>query len=359
MTRLTFDCRFAYDGGFQLAAAFESSDRVGALFGPSGAGKSTVFALIAGLLRPQAGRIALDDEVFVDVERRTFLAPERRRIGVVFQDQRLFPHLSVRKNLEFGLRYARARAASSVDYDRVVRLLDLGSLADRMPATLSGGQRQRVAVGRALLRGPRLLLMDEPVSALDEAAKEQVLEYVRRVVDEFRLPTLFVSHDQADVRRAADRVIVLDGGRVVDTAPVDEAFEPGRWARRQRPLTPVNWLRVGPIERRDGGWAGAVGGQTAHLPAAAEPFVGREAHVQFLPRDVTLAEREVVGLSARNQWHGTVREVIVSEDRVFAAIDIGQFVWAEVTPGVVAELKLAPGRAIVSIVKASALSVGG
>lgn len=359
MTHLAFDCRFAYPDGFRLSATFESSARVTALFGPSGAGKSTVFGLLAGLLRPQAGRITFGDQVFADVDAGRFLAPQRRRIGVVFQDQRLFPHLTVRKNLTFGLRYAVAARGPAIDFERVVRVLDLGPLAERPPATLSGGERQRVAVGRALLRGPQLLLMDEPVSALDEELKDRVLEYLRRVVDEFRVPTLFVSHDQTDVRRLADRVIVLDGGRVVDAGTVDEAFDPGRWARRSLPATPINWLRVGPVEHRDARWQASLGVQTAYLPATAEAFAGREAHVQFLPRDVTLAEHETSGLSARNQWRGTVREVIVRGDRAFAAIDVGQFVWAEVTLGVLEELKIAPGRDLVCIVKASALVLGG
>jgi molybdate transport system ATP-binding protein len=211
MTRLEFACRHRWPDGFVLDAAFEAGEGVTALVGPSGSGKTTALHLIAGLLRPDAGRIALDGSVLVDGEQGVFVPPHRRRVGVVFQDYLLFPHLSVRENLRYGL---RRRAPKSQEFAHVVELLELGSLLDRRPGTLSGGEKQRTALGRAILSGPELLLLDEPLSAVDERLKDRMLALVERAIREFRLPTLLVSHHREDVRRLADRIVTFEAGRV-------------------------------------------------------------------------------------------------------------------------------------------------
>jgi molybdate transport system ATP-binding protein len=212
MNVLHFDARLRYDSGFQLDARFEADDGVTALFGPSGSGKTTILGLIAGALRPEAGTLRLGDGLLVDTRAGLFLPPERRRVGVVFQDHLLFPHMTVRKNLLFGKGRPGTRA---IDFNRVVEVLEVGDVLERLPASLSGGQKQRVALGRALLRGPELLLMDEPLTALDLELKGRILTYLERAVAEWRIPTLLVSHDRADVRRLAGRVVVIEAGRVV------------------------------------------------------------------------------------------------------------------------------------------------
>lgn len=212
MNLLHFNCQHHYASGFELNAAFETGSGVTALFGPSGSGKTTVLGLIAGTLRPRRGHVRLGDRVLVDTANRIWLPPERRQVGLVFQDHLLFPHLSVRDNLEYG---RKRRPSRPVDFGRVVEILELGELLGRYPATLSGGQKQRTALGRALLRGPELLLLDEPLTALDSELKERILFYLERVLDEYRLPTVYVSHDRADVGRLAERVVVLRGGKVV------------------------------------------------------------------------------------------------------------------------------------------------
>lgn len=219
--RLSFNCRLRYPAGFTLDAAFEAGDGVTVLFGPSGAGKSTVLNLIAGILRPESGHIHLGGRTLVDATTRTHLPPERRRVGYAFQDHLLFPHLSVRANLRYGMGHGASRP---IDFDRVAGVLELTDLLDRHPAQLSGGQRQRVALGRAILRGPELLLMDEPLGALDVPLKDRILTYLERAVEEWRLPTLYVTHDRADVRRLADRVVVLEAGRVVADGAATESI---------------------------------------------------------------------------------------------------------------------------------------
>jgi molybdate transport system ATP-binding protein len=222
MNLLHLDARLRYDSGFQLDARFTADGGVTALFGPSGAGKTTILNLIAGALRPDEGTLRLGDSLLVDTRAGRFLPPERRRVGVVFQDHRLFPHMTVRKNLLFGKGRPGARA---IDFNRVVEVLEVGDLLERLPASLSGGQKQRVALGRALLRGPELLLMDEPLTALDLELKGRILTYLERAVAEWRVPTLLVSHDGADVRRLASRVVLIEGGRAVAEGPTAEILD--------------------------------------------------------------------------------------------------------------------------------------
>jgi molybdate transport system ATP-binding protein len=201
-------------GEFALDVGFESDARVIALFGPSGSGKSTLLNVVAGLIRPQVGLVRVEGRVLTDTQAGTFVPPHRRRIGYVFQDTRLFPHLSVRRNLAYGRWFTSAseRYASS---EEIVALLGLGTLLDRRPPTLSGGEKQRVAIGRALLASPRLLLMDEPLASLDAARKAETLPYIERLRDELAIPVVYVSHSRDEVDRLADEVVHLEAGRRV------------------------------------------------------------------------------------------------------------------------------------------------
>jgi molybdate transport system ATP-binding protein len=203
-------------GEFSVNALFAGETGATVLFGPSGAGKTTVINMIAGLLKPDRGRIALDDEVLFDDDARIDVPVWRRRIGYVFQDGRLFPHLSVKHNLDYG-RWMGGHVADAAAFAHVVELLNIGHLLDRRPGKLSGGERQRVAVGRALLMRPLLLLLDEPLASLDEARKADILPYLERLRDEAKVPMIYVSHDAAEVKRIASRVVRLDAGKVVAT----------------------------------------------------------------------------------------------------------------------------------------------
>jgi len=222
MARLTVDVRFRYAGGFAVDAKFEAGDGVTALSGPSGSGKSTILHLIAGVLQPSEGAIRLGERTLVDTTAGVNLAPERRLVGMVFQDHLLFPHMSVRKNLSFGMGRARARP---MQLEKVVEIMELGDFLQRLPSSLSGGQRQRVAVGRALLRGPELLLLDEPLAALDQPLKERIMVYLERVFSEWRLPTIFVSHHIADVKTIAQRIVSIESGRVQGIVANDQSNE--------------------------------------------------------------------------------------------------------------------------------------
>ena len=203
---------------FALDATFSGAGTI-ALFGPSGSGKTTVANLIAGLVKPDSGRIAIDDDVLFDNTRHIDVPAHKRRIGYVFQEGRLFPHMSVARNLDYGRRMNRL-ARDDNDHERIVAMLDLGNLLTRRPGKLSGGERQRVAIGRALLSKPRLLVLDEPLASLDAARKAEILPYLERLRAE-KLPMIYVSHQPDEVRRIADHVVRLDGGRVAAAGGVE------------------------------------------------------------------------------------------------------------------------------------------
>jgi molybdate transport system ATP-binding protein len=354
MSRLRFDCRHQYGGGFRLEVAFEAGDGVTALFGASGSGKSTILGLIAGTVRPQHGLIRLEGRTLLETAAGVCVPAERRQIGVVPQDHLLFPHLTVRRNLTFG---SRRRPARSIDFTRVVEILELGSLLERWPTTLSGGQRQRVALGRALLRGPELLLMDEPLAALDEALKHRILAYLERAVAEWNVPTLFVSHDPADVRRLAAQVVILEAGQVVAAGPTASTLDQTLMTRMKHRPRPVNLLRVNGIRRVGDHWEGIVGDQVLHLPGPAAAADGSTQYVQFAAPDVALSRSPIEGLSVRNQLRGQVREVVELPDRAFVAVDVGQFLWAEITSAALRELDIRPGVVIICLIKTTAMEV--
>src|ERR1700731_4790099 len=201
-------------GEFSLQAAFASEGRVTGLFGASGAGKTSLINMIAGFLPPDRGSIAIDDETLDDTTANLHVPPHRRRIGYVFQDARLFPHLDVRQNLDYGRRMNRL-ANDPAQHARVTDLLDIGRLLDRRPGQLSGGERQRVALGRALLSKPRLLLLDEPLGSLDEGRKVEILPYLMRLRDEANVPMVYVSHDGDEMRQLATSIVMLKRGRVI------------------------------------------------------------------------------------------------------------------------------------------------
>jgi molybdate transport system ATP-binding protein len=207
-------------GAFTLAARFKAVGGVTALFGPSGAGKTTIVNMIAGLVAPDRGAIMLDDAVLFDAAAGIDVPPHRRRIGYVFQEGRLFPHLSVRQNLDYGRRMSR-QPRNPKEFARIAQLLDVVHLLDRRPRTLSGGERQRIAVGRALLMRPLLLLLDEPLASLDAARKQEILPYLVRLRDDAHVPMVYVSHDAAELRQIATNVVRLDAGRVVASGGIE------------------------------------------------------------------------------------------------------------------------------------------
>jgi molybdate transport system ATP-binding protein len=210
-------------GAFTLDAQFQAEDGITALFGQSGSGKTTIINLIAGLLKPEPGRIAFGNRVLVDTNKRIFVPKHKRRIGLVFQDAQLFPHMTVRQNLGFG-RWFAPKNERHIALEPVLDTLGIGHLLDRRPSGLSGGEKQRVSLARALLASPELLLMDEPLAGLDQDRKLEILPLIERMRDEFRVPIVYVTHSEEEVLRLASRVIVIRNGRVLASGAPAEVF---------------------------------------------------------------------------------------------------------------------------------------
>jgi molybdate transport system ATP-binding protein len=354
---LNFACRHRYPSGFDLDVAFDVDRRFTALFGPSGSGKTSILSMIAGFLRPNAGTIRLSERTLADTAADVWLPPEQRRVGIVCQDSLLFPHLTVEGNLRYGLRHRR-RPRRAIEFSRVAEVLEIGPLLRRSARSLSGGERQRVALGRALLSSPEILLMDEPLASLDTPLRVKILAYLERVVAEWNLPTLYVTHAQAEVRRAAEWVVIIDKGRLVATGPPDEALsqpEPLAWAGS---AAPINLLKLDSIESEAAHLTARLGEQRLFLPPGVGP-ASSPAFVQFSPKDVILSRQDVAGLSARNHLRGRVCKITVAGQARFVAIDVGQILWAELTLEAVDELDLQPGREVTCLIKAHSLSVVG
>ena len=328
-----------------------------AVFGPSGAGKSTVIAAVAGLLRPDACRIVLDNDVLTDSATGLWVPPEARRAGLVFQDARLFPHLSVDKNLRYGLRRA---PPGPIRFDDVVALLGIGALLGRRPHTLSGGERQRVAIGRALLAQPRLLLMDEPLASLDAGRKAEILPYLAEIKTALRLPVLYVTHAMEEVARLADFVVLMEQGRVVAagdlpamTARADLALARRDDAAAVLPACVESHDTERQLSRIEAGGAALL------VPLLDEP-IGAKIRVRIPAREVILAREAPTAISIHNIIQGTVRAVSQDPTRHAALVEIalpnGAFL-ARVTPDAVVRLALSPGAPVLALIKSVAIEV--
>lgn len=345
-------------GAFDLTVGLSIGDGLTALFGPSGSGKTTLVNLVAGLIRPDHGRIAFNGELWADGESRRFVPPHRRRIGYVFQEARLFPHLTVRGNLHYGARFA-PRHEPGEELDRVVDLLQISPLLDRRPALLSGGEKQRVALGRALMAKPRLLLMDEPLSALDHELKVAILPDIERMRDQAGIPILYVSHSIEEVTRLATRVVVMGAGKTVAIGRPDEVLD----------VVPT---ATG--DMRTGSFLHAI--VTGHSPdegltlaeSRAGPLFLRAtdipigAHIRaFVPTsEVMLATVRPEGISTLNRLEGTVEEIGEAGTTVMVAIDCnGDRVLAEITRRSAASLGLAQGMPVHLLFKAVSIAAEG
>lgn len=280
-------------GSFSLDVAFEAPAGVTALFGKSGAGKTTVVNAVAGLLRPDFGYVAVDGEVLLDTEAGVFTAPHRRRLGYVFQDGRLFPHMSVRQNLVYGAR-------KTPDLEQIVDVLGLGALLDRRPDALSGGEKQRVAIGRALLADPRILLMDEPLAALDEPRKAEILPMIDRIARDSGRPVLYVSHAVSEVARLANTLVILADGKVTTSGPTADVMSDPECAPLLGLREAGSVLPARIVAHADDGLTElkASGGRL-FLPRIAAP-PGTDIRLRVHAQDVMLALSPPDGISALN-----------------------------------------------------------
>ena len=342
-------------GAFTLSAAFAApTPGVIALFGRSGSGKTTLIEMLAGLLPPDEGAVQLAGTTLTDTRRGIAVAPERRRIGYVFQDARLFPHMTVAGNLHYGEKRAAA-APHYIRFGEMVELLGIGALLGRRPHQLSGGERQRVALGRALLSQPQLLLLDEPLASLDVARREEVLPYLERLRDWLSIPMVYVSHQFDEVLRLATYLVLLETGRVLAAGPVGEL---SLRAELRSVLAPdlvgsvVDGL-VTALDAAAGTVELAVGSGKLRVSLRDAPM-GTRVRVQLLARDIILATQPIQGLSVRNALLGTVVDVTPDDPAsVLVRVDVGgPAVLARISTAALEALRLRPGDAVWALVKA-------
>jgi molybdate transport system ATP-binding protein len=346
-------------GDLTLEAIMDIGGGLTALFGPSGSGKTTLVNIVAGLVRPTEGRVVFAGETWSDTERGVFLPPHRRRIGYVFQEGRLFPHMSVLQNLRYG-EHRLPKGERREDLDRVTDLLGIKPLLDRRPAHLSGGEKQRVALGRALMASPKLLLMDEPLSALDQDLKTQILPYIERIRDDVGVPILYVSHSLDEVARLATGVVTFDKGRATVVGRPDAILATVMRGNGDLPAGNFIEATVTGHDERDG---------LTEAQAKAGPIVLRRADVAigarirvFVPvSDIVVATGPAEGLSALNRLAGIVTEVKDSgRGGVTLTVDCGgEHLVAELTRRSVTQLALAPGMAVNLLFKTVSIAPEG
>ncbi|MET0528271.1 MAG: molybdenum ABC transporter ATP-binding protein [Microvirga sp.] len=343
-------------GDFTVNARFQSERGLTALFGPSGSGKTTIVKAIGGLLRPTHARIAVKNRVLVDTDRDILVPKHKRRIGYVFQEDRLFPHLNVRHNLLFG-RWFTPSSERKAAFEKVVELLGIGHLLDRSPSTLSGGEKQRVAIGRALLADPQLLLMDEPLASLDDARKAEIYPYIERLRDEGAVPIVLVSHSVAEIARLATSVVVLANGHVTASGPASEILRhtnlfPQSGAAETGALIETEVLH------HEEAYALTV------LQAKAGTLVvprldlppGTRVRVRLRARDIMLSLVAPTDSSALNILPGTVTAIGEAQG---ASIDVeldcgGDSIVARITRKSLERLSLRPGLAVHAVIKSIA-----
>ncbi len=365
---LSIDARLRR-GEFDLDVRCDLAAAVTGVFGPSGAGKTTLLHLLAGLLRPDTGRVALRGRAWIDTDARLWTPPHRRRIGVVFQDGRLLPHYRVRGNLLYGARdLPRARRRRRLA--EIAELLDVNDLLDRRPAELSGGQRRRVALGRALLAEPQLLLLDEPLIGLDWRLKAQILPYLHRVRETLDTPIVYVSHQLDEVLQLADELVLLSGGRVVGTGTHLELLERPRCGELLCASGMTNPLSLRVVQH----WHGrgmtaleAIGpdgearlnefGRPVIVRAPLRPELapGSDVRIALDPEDIAVASAPVEQISIQNQLPARVRRVFVLRGRVLCLLDAGVPLLAGITHQSCRELQLRPGRRVWAMFKTQAI----
>lgn len=361
---IRFDCRLRREA-FTLDAAFEAPHGITALFGASGSGKSTIIRLLAGLEQPQHGRIEVEGTLLLDTQKRIAVPPHKRRIGLVFQDALLFPHLSVRANLTYGRFFTPAKARR-VEFDAVVTVLGIGHLLGRRPDTLSGGERQRVAIGRALLTSPRLLLLDEPLAALDQARKLEILPFIERLRDEFGIPIIYVSHAVEEVARLASHVVRLEAGKVVATgSPADILSGPGPAGVMEPSANRFD--RVSILSAPVQSYLPDYGVTVLDHPAGAIVVPGQvvaqaEARVMIRASHVVLARDAPGNLSVRTVLKGQVL-AIATDSGPFALVSLalagGDILQAYTTRLAVDALGIAVGDRIQALIKGVTIEEGG
>jgi molybdate transport system ATP-binding protein len=346
-------------GSFSLEASLRLHEPITGVFGPSGSGKSTLLHVIAGLINPQVGKIKLGETLLYDTEKKINLPPHKRRIGYVFQDGQLFPHLSVKNNLLYGYCLV-PRNQRRFKLDQIVNLLEIQSLLSRYPRNLSGGEKQRVALGRALLTSPRLLLLDEPLASLDEGLKGQILPFLKRIAMETHIPMIYVSHAIGEILQLTDQMVVIKSGRILGQGSFLKVMKDEKILdlAKLSGLENVMTVEVVGHARELGLTVAKLNHQILNLPFSSIPE-GEKTFVSVRPEDIALAIQPVTGTSIQNQLEGEILGMTSVGNRILVEIDIGVVLLAELTIKAFHDLNLKEGMPVYCLIKTHAFTYLG
>jgi molybdate transport system ATP-binding protein len=347
-------------GNFQVDAAFQTRNTgITALFGPSGAGKTSVINMVAGLIRPDRGRIVVGDRVLLDFDHDINLPPEKRSIGYIFQDGRLFPHLTVRGNLTYGMKLT-PRSQRCIGLDQVVGLLGIERLLDRRPATLSGGEKQRVAIGRALLTSPRLLLMDEPLASLDLARKSEVIPFIGKLPAAFSIPIIYVTHSVDEVLQLADDMVLMKSGKSVIAGKLPEILQFSDFQDaigRQEAFSVVSMV----VKNHDAsaGLTLLQGSDACLRVPLMSSVTGEPVRLRIRARDVAIALEPPSKISFQNILEGSIERLeVVDNVLVDVSLNVGFALLARVTIKAKSDLDLKVGQKVCALIKSMSISAG-
>ncbi|HSI38094.1 MAG TPA: molybdenum ABC transporter ATP-binding protein [Methylotenera sp.] len=342
-------------GNFSLHAKCMLEAPVVGLFGPSGAGKSTLLGLIAGLIKPNAGHLILNGETLFNDKQAINVPLHQRRIGVVFQDSRLFPHLNVRDNLEYGFNLLTAKDRH-LGFNQIVELLEIGKLLTQKPHQLSGGEKQRVALGRALLTSPRLLLLDEPLASLDVRLKHQILPFLRRVKDEINIPMIYVSHAIDEILYLTSHIAMLDHGEILAVGQFNEVIHDQQVLTLAHSLGLENVLHVQVLEHHpdDGFTVTRLASQQINIPLV-NSAIASIVSLSVAASNIALSTHKIKGVTIQNQLVGTVTNIQRVDTRVLISVDIGHEIIAEVTAKAIHDMQIELGATVYCLIKTQSI----
>ncbi len=347
-------------GNFDLEANLALQEPVTGLFGSSGSGKSTLLHIVAGLANPDQGWLKLGDNHLFHSRKRINVSPNKRKIGVVFQDSQLFPHMSIKQNLMYGYKRTEAKQRR-FEKKEIIDLLEIGHLLDKRPQQLSGGEKQRVGMGRALLASPRFLLLDEPLASLDQGLKEQILPFLKRVKDELELPMVYISHSMEEILHLTEHLVVINKGRILGNGHFYDVIKADNIQHVASTLGLENILMVNIIEHDtlSGHTLVSLNGHQIILPLTSRYAPGETCYISVRSNEIALAKQHIEFISIQNQIKGKIIAIEQHLSRITIMVDIGQVVAIDITPKAFAQLDFCQGSEVYCLMKSQSFAYLG
>lgn len=347
-------------GNFDLQASLDLEAPVTGLFGSSGSGKSTLLNIVAGLAKPDQGWLKLGEQSLFDSRKRINVSPNKREIGVVFQDSQLFPHMPIQQNLMYGYKRTDKKHRRFIDKE-IIDLLEIGHVLKKRPHQLSGGEKQRVGIGRALLASPRFLLLDEPLASLDKGLKQQILPFLKRVKDELQIPMVYISHSMEEILHLTEHLVIINQGRILGSGHFYDVIKDEGVQGVASNLGLENIMRVKIAEHDEihGQTEACCDGMSLHLPLEKKYQRGEECYVSVRSNEIALSTQYIDFISIQNQMKGRVIDIEQHVSRITVIVDIGQLIAVDISPKAFAQLNFTVGSEVYCLIKSQAFAYLG